>query len=850
MGNARAPSLAFLLATAALLAPALAANAPTHPPAAAAHPPAKKPAGKPKPPAAAPKPYADFVKGAKITPGLIPIIEKEGNVYLSLSPAQLGKDFIETSVPSSGLGGLGPAQGEPYVAPARILHFERVGNKVVLRWPNTYTVTSPGSPQATGVRRSLPNSVIAVVPVTAQDATHVVISADAFLGDIADLADQLNPSDAKPTEQYHLDPSRGFFLRAKAFPLNDVLRADQSWVAPKSTDHDNAPDSRYIEVRMTYNLIAAPDDGYVPRLYDPRVGYFSQALMNFAADDRLERSVHYITRWNFGRRTSPGSFQATHPIVFYLSDDIPTEYRDTVRQALLTWNRAFARVGIEDAIEVRDQPHTPGWDPDDIRYNIVRWLDTSSPAFGAEALLITDPRTGEELNVGVNFDAAMGMVGRQLYKYIIAPARDVPDTAGEERKFTDDFIRSVVLHESGHDMGLQHNFIGSMAYTATDLQSKSFTAKNGVASSVMEYAPLNIWPKGTRQGDYVQLVLGPYDYYAIRYGYGYVPGTPQEQRPTLQRWASKWAEPYYRFASDEDADDFATGHSIDPRVQMWDLTGDPLQWCTAQESLMHHLMNTVDRRFPEAGKPYDQARLAFLLPFKLDLRCATMAADIIGGEYLSRSLKGDPDASAPLTPVPIARERNAWSALSDQLFSDSAWKINPSVLSTLSYSEDSSLIGGGKWAYDPPPRHDVGVAAIVNNAQVATLHALFSPLRLERLDDMSTKYGDGTTMSLADLFDWSQSAIFGDIAAGGGSDGLIRRNLQASYESLLARMWTAPAKGEPSDAQALARLELQSLAHDAATGAPLASSEIERAHLQALAALAQRALHARTTAGP
>jgi hypothetical protein len=103
-------------------------------------------------------------------------------------------------------------------------------------------------------------------------------------------------------------------------------------------------------------------------------------------------------------------------------------------------------------------------------------------------------------------------------------------------------------------------------------------------------------------------------------------------------------------------------------------------------------------------------------------------------------------------------------------------------------------------------------------------------------------------MDLADLFDWSRSAIFGDIASGGAQDGLIRRNLQTSYAKLLSQMWIAPAKRAPADAQALARLELQNLAHDAATGAPLASSEVERAHLEALAALAQRALRARATA--
>lgn len=842
-------AVAFVLASTLLGAGAIATQATVKSGKSASAKAAAKPGGKSKPPAGTPAAYADFVKGAKVTPGLIPIIQKAGKVYLSLSPAQLGEDFIETSVPASGLGGLGPAQGEPYVAPARILSFERVGDKVVLRWPNSYTITRPDSPQAMGVRNSLPNSIVAVVAVAAQDPHHVVISAAPFLGDLADLAEAINANLKKPGQQYSLDAGNTLFLAAKAFPLNDVLRVDQSWVSPKQTSFDNAPDSRKVEVRMTYNLIAAPDDGYVPRIYDPRVGYFSVPLLDFATDNRLRRTVNYITRWNFGRRASPAPMQASHPIVFYLSDDIPAEYRDTVRQALLTWNRAFERVGIDNAIQVENQPHTAGWDPDDIRHNMIRWVDTSSPAYGAEALILADPRTGEELNVGVNFDAAMGQAGRDYYRYIVAPARDLPDTAAAERDFTGQLVRMVVLHESGHDMGLQHNFIGSMAYTAKDLQSRAFTEQYGVASSVMEYSPVNLWPKGTPQGDYWQTVLGPYDYYAIRYGYGYVSGTPEEQLPTLRRWASKWAQPYYRFASDEDAGGFADGHSIDPRVQTFDLTNHPVQWCAARESLLHGVMDSVDQRFPQPGKPYDQARMAFMMPLKLDLRCSTMAANVIGGEYLSRAEKGDPGAHLPLSPVPLTQERRAWDALSRQLFSDAAWRFNPAVLRSLSYSEVSSF-NGMKWAYNPPPRHDVGVTAIVGKVQLATLHALFSPLRLQRLNDMSTKYGPGETMDLADLFDWSQGTIFGDLPAGDGHDGLIRQNLQTAYLKLLAQMWIAPPAGTPPDAQALARMELQKVVQGATTGAPLAANDVERAHLQALAARAQQALEARPTAAP
>jgi hypothetical protein len=104
-------------------------------------------------------------------------------------------------------------------------------------------------------------------------------------------------------------------------------------------------------------------------------------------------------------------------------------------------------------------------------------------------------------------------------------------------------------------------------------------------------------------------------------------------------------------------------------------------------------------------------------------------------------------------------------------------------------------------------------------------------------------------MDLADLFDWTQAGIFGGLASGGDHDGLIRRNLQAAYARMLSQMLIAPDRRTPSDARSLARLELQNLARDAATGAPHAATEVERAHLEALAAFAQQTLHAQATLG-
>ena len=792
-----------------------------------------------------PAPYAVFIKGAKLQPGLIPLIRKAGMYYFVLSPKQIGRSFIETSVPSTGLGGFGPAAGEPYVAPTRIFEFDRADGKIALRWPNRIVQTKPGTPQALAAKQSMPASVIAIVPIVARDAKtgNIVIPAASFLGDVADYNAVFSQAIRNPMHGYHLDPSRGFFSGAKAFPKNDVLQVRQTWASFDPNTIDNVPDPRSVEIGITYNILQEPHDGFIPRIYDARVGFFSIPRLDFANDSHETRNVNYILRWNFKPKTPGKPSIATHPLVFSISNDVPVAYRATIRAALLTWNDAFQKIGILNAVKVQQLPANA--DPENLSYNVVRWVDTTQPQYGAEALIIGDPRTGEELNVGINVDAVEGTAGR-AYRFLIAPARGLPDSAAAEHKFVLEAIRSTVLHESGHDFGLQHNFISAMAYTAKDLQSKAFTSKYGVSTSVMAYNPINLWPKGTPQGDYEQLVLGPYDYHAIKYGYGYIGvKTPRAELPTLERWASKWTNPYYRFASDEDVD-FATGHAIDPRVFQFMLTDHPLHWCEGQVGMMRGLMNAVLARFPSPGHAYDEARLAFTYPFMDDLRCSLMAAHTIGGEYLSRAWRTDPHAPLPLTAVPRKQEVRAWNLLASELFDNNAWQFNAHVLRSLTYSEVSSFTNG-TWAYNPTPRHDIPVVETVNAAQNSALNEIFAPLTLQRIADIHTKYRANSTMSLTDLFTWAQATIFGDLANGMVEhDGVIKRNLQMAFAKRLAMMWLHPMQGAPSDAQALARGELVNLRNESTTGLQRKGlDELTRAHLETLRALANAALHER-----
>ena len=833
-------------------------------------------------------PYADLSKAAQPQHGLFTIWRKDAKVFIEVSPKQLDTDFIQTAVPRNGIGGYFFFNGSVDFAPARLIRFSRVDDKIAITWPNTDFVAPQGSPIANAVAQTFAPSLVDVAAIVSIDPAtgDIVFDASPFLGDIMNTAEVLkqNLGIQSPENAYRLDSQRTYFGPTKAFPDNVIIEADQTFASDEPNVIDNVPDARSLQIKIDYNIAQAPDNSdYMPRLADDRVGYFDNIHLDFGNDDARSRDLRYIIRWNEqpsdpSKRVSPSK----HPLVFYLSNTIPTEYRPAVRDALLTWNKAFLPLGISDAVIVKDQPDPsvdPTWDADDIRYNVIRWLTESNGGGFAEAQIVYDPRTGQEFHTGIVVDADLMQFGGLTYPFEVEPqVTGLKSFANTERayatgmrreagfgiealqmmgltaryqipqQFKYEFLKSIILHESGHDWGLQHNFIGSEAYSMKQLQDKSFTSRNGVASSVMEYSPINLWPKGYHQGDYFQTTLGPYDYYVIHWGYGHISGagSPQDEKPTLNRWASAWSDPRYRFASDEDVS-WRDAHAIDPRNNHWDLSNDTLGWCDTRLKLANSLISGLNSRYPQPGESYEEERDAFGFAFGEYLTCAVMPEHFIGGEFLSRAHAGDPHSTVPLTPEPRSEEQRAFAMLDRYIFGDSAWNMSSQLLDRMTYTEWSPFWENGAWAYNPTARHDVPIAEVAEGIQDQELGIMFQPAMLQRVDDLSLKARSGQTMSLADLFSWTQASVFGDLRSGLTTIPLIHRSEQQTYAAMLSGILLTPAAGTPYDAQALARAELTNLQSELHTA--LSSSKLDtmtRAHLEDLAVRVSRTLDART----
>lgn len=829
--------------------------------------------------AAGPAPIAEFTKGLSPQTGLFTLWRKDGKVYVELSKNQLGADFVQTAEPASGLGGYGVAVGLPYIAFARIMHFTRQDDKIVITWPNTSFVGNASNGSEAAVEKSFAPSVVAVAPIVAQDEAtgDVIFDASPFLGDVIDMQNYLRLSldtDHNPMGAYRLDPQRSYFGQSKAFPDNVIIEADQTFesFAPQSeagTVINNVPDPRSVQIRIKYNIVQAPKAGsYMPRIADDRVGYYPNILLDYSRDNVHERQLRYMLRWNIAR----------HPMVYYIANDVPAAYRSTIKSALLTWNSAFARIGIPNAVIVKDQPNDPNWDEDDIRYNTVHWLTQSNSNGYAQAGVVFDPRTGELIKTSIVIDADLMYTGYSEGENFAGPARtDLHGFAAHEAAFAEgarnsmnfglwalrgmgatgwnsappgyalQFLRYIVLHESGHNWGLQHNFIGTQAYTNKELQSLAFTSRNGISNSVMDYIPANLWPKGTPNGTYFQEVLGPYDYYAIHWGYATIPGahTPQAELPTLRRWATKWSDPHYRYENDEDVQWF-DGHAIDPRVNMWDLSNDNLTWCQGQLRIGEALMNSLATRYNVIGETHEPLRTGFRYAVSPFAGCATIASHYIGGEYLSRAHIGDPGSTLPLQAVPRSQSQRAFTMLDRYLLGEGAWKFSPHLLRSMVYTEWVTDFTQAPWQYNPPQRHDVPVVAMVNGMQIRTIDGFFNPTTLQRLDEASLKYAKGSAMTLTDLFSWTHHAVYGDLTDGHAAQaGEIHRTLQQWYTRKLAQLVLAPAPGTPYDAQSLARADLVTLQGEIAHAQHAGGLDaMTQAHLASLGQVVHQALSA------
>ncbi|HJX84104.1 MAG TPA: zinc-dependent metalloprotease, partial [Candidatus Angelobacter sp.] len=597
---------------------------------------AKPEAAKPEPPKD--KPFAEIVKDAKVIKGLFTLYQTEEKVFLEILPDQLDKVYLMSLTCESGIGEGGIYASQMCGETPIVFHKQAKNIQMIAR--NTRFIAEENSPMQRAVSRSFSDSILGATKLESlpqPERKSLLIDLGALLlTDVPMMGYRLEAVFRVP---YRFDAKNSNFGMLKAFERNMEIETVAHYSAdrpslppllppgapapPSVAPPRNLPDVRSMLLHFRYSLSELPPAGYRPRLADDRIGHFFTQIQDYSSDTNFESSRRLIHRWRLEKQDPSAALsRPKQPIVFWLENTVPVQYRDTIREGVLLWNKAFERIGFKDAIEVKQQPDNADWDPADVRYSTIRWF-TGYPDPGfAIGPSRANPFTGEVYDADIGFDAGMTrFVRREVGEYVtpvsfasmeqplrpfMAPwhngsieycdmvqgavldaefsydlllARGMDPQGPDAEKFLHDYLVEVVAHEVGHTLGLRHNFRASTIHTLEQAQDVALTEREGLAGSVMDYIPTNIAPRNSPQGQYHQTTLGPYDYWAIEYAYKPIESSTMEgELPELQKIASRASEPQLAYDTDEDAGFGAAPTDMDPLVSRFDFGADPLKY--------------------------------------------------------------------------------------------------------------------------------------------------------------------------------------------------------------------------------------------------------------------------------
>ncbi len=568
---------------------------------------------------------------------------REGKIWLQID--KLDSEFLFVNSLAHGVGSNDIGLDRGQIGDERVVEFVRSGPKILMLEPNyNFRATRGDEAARRAVREAFAQSVLWGFKVGAESGDTVLVDAtDFFLHDWHQVVQTLR---GEKQGNYTLDPGRSaiFMPCTKNFPDNSEFEAILTYTGDNPGNYviEVVPSPDLMTVHEHYSFVKLPDDGYQPRVYDPRAGYFHIQYMDFSAPLGDQLHKRFITRhWLQKKDPDAPLSEPVKPLVYYVDNGAPKDVRDALIEGASWWNKAFEAAGFKNAFQVKVLPDSV--DPMDIRYNIIQWVDryTRGWSYGAS---IVDPRTGEIIKGQVTLGAL-----RVRQDYLIAEGLLAPYAKGENLKelihnFVLSRIRQLAAHETGHTLGLAHNFAAS-----TDNRA-----------SVMDYPypEVKIDKNGKLDlSDAYAVGVGKWDMQAIKYGYEeFSKGTDEGE--ALNNIVEQGIKSGLPFMSDEAA---RPAGSASPIAHLWDNGTDAVDQLNHVMKVRHIALKNFGEDNIQMGRPLAHIE-DVLVPIYMFHRYQVVAASkVLGGLYYTYAIRGD--GQIPTTMVPPAEQRRALGAL-------------------------------------------------------------------------------------------------------------------------------------------------------------------------------------------
>ncbi|QDV85819.1 zinc-dependent metalloprotease [Planctomycetes bacterium TBK1r] len=831
--------------------------------------------------------HAGILKDSTNIDGAIPLYRKGGKLYAEIGREQLSSEYLVLTSIARGigknplLGGMAWGFDDDWV-----WKFRKIDDRIQIVRRNVRFRATANTPESTSVDNAFTDSVLFSLPIMCKGpgGGDLVDLTNVFMSDLP-LISQVLPG-------FSFSSDRSTWSSVKGFDHNVELEVAATYGSSGRAHMDTVADSRGVTLHIHYSISRLRKSNYQPRLADNRIGYFVTAIKDYSKTKGDDQFVRYINRWNLTKADPDAKRSAPKkPLVFWIEKSVPYKYREPIRDGIAEWNKAFEAAGIVDAIEVRQQPDDADWDPEDINYNTFRWM-TANAGFAMGPSRI-NPYTGEILDADIILDAdfvtkwsqqietltpddVAHMTGGPLdlasYRlqqtdpnsrhghtcancrgvaHQIALARQAVALHADPERLDElkdrvvmQGLKEVVMHEVGHTLGLRHNFKASTFRSLDQMSDDKATHRDGLAASVMDYLPANIVPGKTQQGDYFSTTIGPYDLWAIQYGYTPLSGSTQGELPELKKIASRSGEPGLAFATDEDT----RGIDPDPDANRFDLGDDAIAYAAQRAELVRGLLPKLVERSKASCEGYENVRPALNELLSAYGQAMHFASRYVGGVRLSRSEPGDDGARLPAAIVSAKQQREALSLIENSVFAADALEL---PLDLFSHMGSSRWL---HWGTDVAERADYPLQETISLWQNRILDQFFSPLTLNRVSDNEMKTpADEDALTIAELISSLTHSIFselepikpGDYTPRQPAIKSVRRNLQRDYLTKLGD-FVLGKTDVPEDARAIAAMELEQLRGriENALAGDVKLDTYSAAHLHDLAKRIQKVLDA------
>ncbi len=794
------------------------------------------------------RPYAEVVTDRAVTDtGGITVHRVDDRWLFEVPDSLMGRDFLLVSRIAGVPANFGGFLSAGTSVEERVVRWERQRDRIVLRTIAYDAVADDSLPIAISVASNNVGAILAAFPIEAygKDSASFVIDVGSFFSGDTPALSGLSPAQRRQYQVRRLDPARSFLTAVKSFPQNVEVRHTQTFDAAEPPADRT---SGTISLDMRQSIVLLPKAPMRPRYADPRAGFFTVTRVNYGLDVQKADSQSFIRRWRLEPKDSAAYargelVEPVKPIVYYIDPATPMRWRPYVRMGIEDWQKPFEKAGFKNAVIAKDPPSAsedPDWDPEDIRYSVVRWA--ASLVRNAVGPSTSDPRTGEIIESDITFYHNHMRSYRNRLLIETAAANPVARTLDMPEELMGETMRKVITHEIGHAIGLPHNMIASSSIPIDSLRSASFASRYGVSLTIMDYARQNYV---AQPGDSLAPVsfvrrLGPFDDFIVNWGYRVIPQarTPEEERAVLDRWLREQAGPMpYRYLPQ-----YLAG--LDPRSQTEDVGDDPVRASTyAIENLKRVVPNLVAWTTRD-GDDYSELNELYGEALGMWARYMGHVVAVVGG--VNVDLKTADQDGAVFRAVARERQQAALRFLGDQVFRTPSWLAPDAILSRIG-----------------PP---AGQTSLVDR-QAAVVTQLLDPRRLGRLaqsEEMSERDAYSPAAYLADL----RRALWGAPGSLTTPDA-NRRTLQRVYIERLAALVEPPAPpqgggqagggggGPPqeplspllvapnvprTDLPALARSQLRGIQADARRAAGSAQSAVVRAHWQDVADRVEKVL--------